>query len=151
MSLIIASSTPTITAGAYTTGKALGGLLTFTGVAAGGTGLLKSIAVMDKANQKIAVDLLLFNQSFTATTDGSTIAISSADLLNMVGVITLVAGDYVSAAASTNAIATKYNIDLACDSLDNNLYGQLVIRGSATYASTSDIKVKVCVDALKGI
>lgn len=151
MAIIFGSSTPTITAGAYTTGKALGGLLTFTGVSAGGTGLIRSVSLTDKANQKIAIDILLFNQSFTATADGSTIAISAADLVNMVGVISLAAGDYISAAASTNAIATKYNINLACNSSDNNLYGQLVIRGSATYASTSDIKVNIAVDALKGI
>lgn len=142
-SLIVSSSaTPVITASSYTTGKALGGLLTFTGIAAFGWTKLLTAVITDLANQKIAMDLMLFNQTFTATADTSTIAISGADVVKAVGVISFVAGDYISAAASTNAIATKYNLQLgAIAALDQNLYGQLVIRGSATYASISDIKV----------
>lgn len=142
--IVSVSQTPTITAGAYTTGKALGGLLTFAGVADVGYGKILTATISDKANQKIAMDLLLFNQTFTATADAGTIAISSADLVNMVGVITFVAGDYISTAASTNAIATKYNLNFGTVSASlGSLFGQLVIRGSATYASTSDIKVSL--------
>lgn len=142
--IVKAQGTPTIQAASYVTGNAIGGLLTFSNAANGGFAKLLSAVVLDKANQKIACDLLLFSQTFTATSDKSAIAISAADLANMIGVISFSTGDWVSAAASTNAIATKYNLNLAAiGAIDNNLYGQLVARGSATYVSTSDITVKV--------
>jgi hypothetical protein len=140
------SATPTITASsAYTSGNALGGLLTFSGIGMTDQMTLAKVMIFDKANQKAATDLLLFNQTFTATADKSAIAISNTDLLNMVGHVNLVAGDY--ATVGTGAIATHtFNsglpILLGADP-NMKLYGQLVTRGTPTYASTSDIIVKL--------
>lgn len=134
--------TPTITAGSYTTGKALGGLLTFTNLFSGMGATIINACISDKANQKIAVDLLLFDQSITATADAATLAISTSDQLKAIGHISFVAGDYIT--VGTGAIATKGNLWLAArTAVDNNIYGQLVIRGSATYVSTSDIQVSL--------
>lgn len=144
--ILPAQATPTITAGAYTSGKALGGLLTFSDIGLAGFGTLLSVAILDKGNQKAAIDLLLFNQSFTATANGSTIAISAGDFANMIGIVSVATADYVTVGNSANAIATKANVILPIIAgADNNIYGQLVCRGTPTYASTSDITVKLCV------
>lgn len=143
--LITVSQTPTITAGAYTTGKALGGLLTFSDLVTGGYSKLISAVLLDKGNQKAAIDLLLFNQTFTPTADAATIAISAADFANMIGIISFAAADYATVGSSANAIATEKNLNLPLlGSVNNNVYGQLVVRGSVTYASTSDVTVKLC-------
>lgn len=146
--IITVVQTPTITAGAYTSGKALGGLLTFTDLVPGGFSKLLNLAITDKGNQKSAVDLMLFNQTFTPTADAATLAISSADLLNCLGVISIAQADYVSLAASTNAIATKLQAMGLIGASNNNIYGQLVSRGTPTYVSTSDIQVRMTVEVL---
>jgi hypothetical protein len=144
----VASQTPTITASsAYASGNALGGKLTFANLLTGGATRIISAQIVDKIGQKIACDLVLFNQDFTATADKSALAISAADALNAVGVVSFVAGDYAS--VGTPAVATKSNINLVAHgstNLDNNLYGQLVTRGTPTYTSTSDITVKLEVE-----
>ena len=144
--LISVAQTPTITASsAYSSGNALGGLLTFSSAGLSGMGKILSVYVYDKAGQSIACDLLLFKESFTATTNKTAIAISSADLLNMIGAVSIVAGDYVS--VGTGSIASKSLGYLGyVEGSVANLYGQLVTRGTPTYAAVSDITVRlVCV------
>jgi hypothetical protein len=61
--------------------------------------------------------------------------------------VSIVTGDYVSEAAAANAVATKQLTNLPLIAAgDNNLYAQLVVRGTPTYASTSDITVKIVVE-----
>lgn len=140
--LINVSVTPTITASsAYSTGNALGGLLTLAKGANYGASTLRSLEIVDKAGQKAAIDVCFFRQSFTATADKSALAISTADSLNSAGTVSVATGDYVS--LGTPAVATKANLWLVMTSdLDNNLYAQLVVRGTPTYASTADIILK---------
>lgn len=141
--LFSVTATPTITAGLYASGKALGGKVTFAAAVryTGGPAYLRKVLIMDKAGQKSAIDLLLFNQDFTATADAASIAISAADLLNMVGAVSVVAGDYVDVATG-RSIATKQLTSLPFVlSGTTTLYGQLVCRGTPTFASTSDVQV----------
>ena len=66
------SATPTITAaGAYTAGDALGGLITFAKAAdkTFGSGNMISITVIDNDKESAALELHLFNQTFTASAD----------------------------------------------------------------------------------
>lgn len=133
---------PTITAAGYTTGKALGGRMTIASAVrfTSGPAKLVSIIVADKAGQKSALDVLLFNQAFTATADTATIAISVADSLNSIGSVNVPAASYIG--IGTPAVATVSNIQLAVEaSGGTSLYAQLICRGSPTYTSTSDIQV----------
>jgi hypothetical protein len=137
---------PTITAAAYTAGKALGGKLTLANAVryTGGPAKLKSIVIADKAGQKSAIDVLLFNQDFTPTADAASIAISAADLLNMAGAVSLVAGDYVDVATGRSLATKDVSYELCVSaSGGTSLFAQLVCRGTPTYASTSDIQVRL--------
>jgi hypothetical protein len=140
------TQTPTITASsAYTTGNALGGLLTFADATRWGSAFLRTVVVLDRSNQKSAVDLLLFNQTLASTqTDKTAIAIGAADSLNCIGSISLVTGDYVSISSSI-AVATKNGLiyPLVAGGSQNNLYGQLVVRGTPTYTASSAIQIKL--------
>jgi hypothetical protein len=145
--LVSIQVTPTITASsAYATGNALGGLLTLTNMGNFCFSSLRSVVVTDKANQKSAMDVLLFGRTFTATADKNAIAISSADLLNMVGSVNIATTDYVT--VGTGAVATKVGatggiwLPMPVSGGDNTFYAQLVARGTPTYASTSDISVR---------
>jgi hypothetical protein len=147
--LIKVSQTPTITAGAYATGKALGGLLTFTSLADGGTSKLLTVRIIDKANQKSALDLLLFSASFTATADAATIAISAGDSVNLLGRISIASGNWTSIASGVAEATYQGFFPFPLVSSDNHIYGQLVTRGTPTYASTSDIIVQLVSEVVR--
>lgn len=147
--IIQAIATPVITSGsAYASGNALGSTLTFKGLLDGGFSKLLSAVILDKSNQKAAIDLILFNQLLSSPqTDKTALAISSADLLNLNGRLSFAAAGYTSLSASSNAENTLSNIQLGMTSnQDNNLYGQLVCRGTPTYVSTSDLSVILTVE-----
>jgi hypothetical protein len=138
-----AKVTPTITSGsAYATGNAIGGLLTFPGIANRGFSAVYSVTIIDKSGQNPACDLILFSQTFTPTADKSAIAISAADSLNCLGNVKIATGDWSS--MGTPGVALKTQLFFAAvGDVDNNIYGQLICRGTPTFTSTSDITIKI--------
>ncbi len=136
---------PTITAGAYTSGDALGGLLTFANAAriSGGRGVVTKVVIVDDDNELQPIDLVLFNQTFTATGDNDAFAPSEADLENCIGHISIAATDYAS--FSANAEATKRNVGFDYKLAATSLFGQMVIRDTGGYAATDDLTVKITV------
>jgi hypothetical protein len=153
--LVNAVATPVITASsAYASGNALGGLLTFKGLTNAGFGKLISAVLTDKGNQKSAIDLLLFNKALgTTQTDKTAIAIASGDLLNLIGRISFPSASYTTIGNSSNAECTLSNLQLAMIAnaltASNDVYGQLVCRGTPTYASTSDIQVALSAEFVR--
>lgn len=150
--IIKVDATPTITASsAYTAGNALGGKLTFTNLCDGGQSYLYMIRVIDLSNQKAATDVLLYDQSFTATTDKNAIAVSAADAANLIGFVSIAAGDWITIQTG-RAVATKiiaYPMPLIA-AADNTVYAQLVTRGTPTYGTTTDIVVRMYATPTRG-
>lgn len=143
------SVTPTIqTAGAYTTGYCLGSKLTIASATriAAGSGTIQSIALADKNKQGIAVDVILFDAdpSGSTFTDNAAATIVDADLLKILGVVSLVAGDYIAFADNSVAVKRDLNIGFKLAS-GSSLYAVLVTRGTPTYASVSDLVLKVAI------
>lgn len=137
-----ALQTPTITAGAYSIGDALGGKISFlVGSSSSGyeSAVVQSITLIDLAKQSADIDLVLFGADFTATADGDAFDPSDADLANCIGHISITADDY--SLFNDNAVATLRGVGLVFQS--GSLYGQLVLRSAPTYASTSDIKIQI--------
>ena len=153
-SSVVIEQTPVITAGIYSTGDALGGKLTFEYSARrpGGTGTIMSLTIVDEADQGVALDLILFNKDFSATADNAAIAISDADAINIIGIINVASGDYTDTGANKTAELTNVKLKFKCkedwadDNTGKKLYGQLVTRGTPTYAATNDITVKLKID-----
>lgn len=139
------TASPTVTAGAYSALDAVGGLLTFTNAAraSGGSIMINSVTITDLGNQRAALILVLFNQTFTATTDNQPFDPTDADLANLVAIVPISAGDYQ--AFNDNAAATVSGLGIVATMSGTDLFGQLYLpSGSApTYTSTSDLKVKV--------
>ena len=138
-----ATAIPTITTGsAYASGNALGGLLTFSGIVTRGYSSIYSVTIVDKSGQNSAMDLILFSQSFTPTADKSAIAISTADAANAIMNLKVVAGDWSN--CGTPSIATKTQLFVgAIGTVDNNLYGQLICRGTPTFTGANDLIIKI--------
>lgn len=138
------AQTPAITAGAYSIGDAVGGLLTFANAAreSGGGGVIKDVVIVDDAGQDAELELWLFNQTFTAMADNAAWAPSEADLENLVTVISTEDSAQGWLAAGTPS-AIEIEVARRYDLAGTSLFGQLVTRGTPTFAATDDVTVKV--------
>lgn len=138
------SQTPTVsTSPAYTANDCVGGLLTYAGMArvSGAGGTLTDVIVVDKGNQKAPCYLVLFNQTFTAGTDNAAWNPTESDFDNVVAVIPIAAGDYVTQGSASLAVAHIKNLAVAYLCNVTSLYGQLWTTGTPTYTATTDIEV----------
>jgi hypothetical protein len=129
------------TSPAYTSGDAMGGLLTFANAAAvaGGSGLLLAATALCKTPALLPIlELWLFDQTFTPTADNAPFAPSDADMAKCLGVVPIAAW-YDDTA---NSLATWRGVQpyvLAAGG--TALFGQLVTRTAVTLGSTTDIVV----------
>lgn len=138
------AQTPTVTAGAYAAGDAVGGLLTFADAArvAGRGGVITSLVIVDDAGQDVELELWLFNQAFTAIDDNDAWEPSEADLENLVAVLSTEESSQGWLAAGTPSIV-DVEVARRYDCAATALYGQLVTRGTPTFAATDDLTVKL--------
>jgi len=137
------SVTPTVTAGAYTAGNEVGGLLHFSNVfGAAFSGTLTDILVTSKSVQTTGYVLYLFSQnpSHTTWTDKSAPSINAADLPYLLGAYTLGAANSGLGTETTNQ---SNNVNSAIFSVNQDLYGVLTAVATPTYTSTSDVTVSL--------
>lgn len=143
--------TPAVTAALYSAGNCVGGLITLPGILARdhASGLLESLCVTDKGNQKAALNLFLFDSKPAASTftDKGTFTIDPTDLPRLLAVVSVAAADYLSPSGNTLAAAT-YGVGSA--QMGKQLFGNgagdlyLAVQttGTPTYASTSDLQFR---------
>lgn len=140
--------TPTITAGAYSDGDVVGGLLTFdlTGYPNAGF-FLNRVLLLDKSDQKAALLLHLYNDSPTAIADNDAYARSDADLLKWIGSVAI--GTYVSV-STTNATAVVVDLNDMYWTDKGKIYGYLQCNASTpTYVSTSDLVLSLYISNVR--
>lgn len=140
--IVRVTQTPTVsTSPAYTAKDAVGGLLTFANAVriSGGAGQLLTVTVIDNSQQRPSLELVLFDRTFTNSTDNAIFAPSDADLANCIGVVSVNSwADF-----STNSIATVSAVGLGFVLNGTSLFGQLLTRGTPTFVATTDIIVAV--------
>lgn len=138
------SATPTITAGAYSAGDLVGGKLSFSSAvrSAGGGGMLHTVVITDLGKQDAVLDLVLFDSdpSGTTFTDNDPLDVADADLTKIVGVVqVLTYTDF-----NDNSVACEPAAGIVFKlASGTTLYGALVARTAPTYASTSDLTVRL--------
>ena len=137
---ITISQTPTVTAGAYIAGDAVGGLLTFANAArvAGGGGVIKDVIILDDNGQDAEMELWLFNATFTAMADNAPWAPSEADLRKLVAVARTNDGNWLDAGTPSACVV---EVSQRYDCVGTSLFGQLANRGTPTFANTDDVTV----------
>lgn len=108
-------------------------------------GLIEAVTIIDNSAQAPAMDLIFFDTlpSGTTFTDNAALDIADADMNKIVGVLEIVAGDWVSFA--DNSIVQKRNLQLPVVMADQReaLYAALVSRGSPTFVAATDVIVRV--------
>jgi len=140
--VLLISQTPTISTSAYTAKDAVGGKLTFASAArwSGAGGLIVGLSIDDLDQERAPLELVLFNQDFTASSDNAVFDPSDADLANLIAVIPLT--QYFDFNDNAAGYVGNLAIPYACVG-GTSLYGQLVTRGTPTYTATSDLVVKL--------
>jgi hypothetical protein len=136
---------PTVDTSAYGSGDQIGTTLTVTGPSSGeGSGCrVEKLVVVDKAKQKSALKIWLFNRSTTpASADQAAADVTDANVLaNCIGVITIAASDYADLANSSVATVNP-NLIVKPVAGANAIYALVVSGGTPTYTAAADLALK---------
>lgn len=141
------SATPVIDTSIYAAKDSIGGIMTFSNITCNNKkkGAITSVQVADKSDNAVEYDLVIYKTPPAGTfTDQAAADPADADLLLMAPIINLATTDHFS--FNDNGISSvstlKSNaISASTGSLPGTIYGNLVSRGTPTYATSSDITV----------
>jgi len=118
----------------------------------GGSGLIKSITILDQTTTGPAMDIIFSTANTSITQDegkavGEDVADLDSALVNMLGVVKIVAGDYTDLADSS--LGSKTGIDLGIHSADGStsIYASAINRSGANYtaSATTVLRMKVTI------
>ena len=139
---IIITQTPEVSAGAYSANDAVGGELTFANAAraSGLGGIIKQVIFIDDAGQDAETELWLFDTTITDVTDNAAFAQTEAELHTVVGIISTSDGTW-RASGTPSVCCVECSLSYTC--VGTSLFGQLVTRGTPTYAATDDVTVRI--------
>lgn len=142
------AATPTVTAGAYSAGDIVGGLMTFpVGRVAGGMIILQDVQVVTKSDVSPSLLLVVFSADPTSTTktDNAAYSLNVADAFKVRAALPLTALGGINTDHGTPHTIRVGNlgipIKLGAGSL--NLYALLVDLTGTTLGSTSDVQVRL--------
>lgn len=138
--IAVASTGLTIATTAYTAGDQLGGEMTFAGAVAvsGGTGVIQSAVLLDKANILGAADLFLFDSASTPAGDNLANAWSDANMLKCQGIINFP----TPTASANNRVAVVPYVGIGIKPAVTSLFGVLVTRAGHTFfGAVGDLNV----------
>lgn len=139
---------PAVTASAYSAGNVVGGIQSFGPLdQCFGRGLLKQVAISDRANQKAAMTLLFFqdNPAGGSYADKAAPTFADADDLLFLGKVEVATGDYTTVGAK--AVATKECLlgIRSNDDLTRKVYVVAITSGTPTYVAVTDVQFILCV------
>ncbi len=111
-----------------------------------GVAVVRSVCVIDLANQKSAIDLIFFKSAPASSlgADNAAYALADADALLLLGRINIPAATYVSS-GTTNAECTVVNCGLMLEALagTQDVYMVAISRGTPTYGAATDLIIKL--------
>jgi hypothetical protein len=142
----IIKDTSVVTAAAYTAGNAVGAKRTLTSAVRvnGGTGILQSVTLLDRANQKAAMTLFIFDANPAAATITDKAAfVFSTDDLKVIAQINISASDYVTTNSKALVTYGGLGIPLKNAEASTSLYAALVTTGTPTFAATTDVQLEI--------
>jgi len=138
--------TPTITVdtAAYAAGDSIGGEITLTDAmrVSGGTGVLSGITLIDRANQKPALEIFLFDSNPAAATITDQAAfVFSTDDLKVIAKIVVAAADWTT--INSKATAELANLNRVVKASGSaNLYAAIVAGGAPDFVASTDLQLR---------
>ncbi len=143
----VVSVTPTADTSIYASGDVIGGLMTFSNAVGyqSTTGIVTSATVSDKNSTASDLELWVFssNPSASTFTDQAAFTIADADITKVISVISL--GSTSRFDAASNGVKYLGSISCPVSTTSKTLYAVLVSRGTPTFATSSDVTVKLAI------
>ena len=139
---------PTLSLGAYSAGDQVGGLLTLENAldSSSDTATVISVVVVDKAQQKAALDILFFNaQPTLLSSDNGALSISDSEMSGkFIGRVLIDASLYRDTQTSSDATVAPVGL-MVQGYRSETLYAVVQSQGTPTYTSTSDLTFRVAI------
>ena len=124
---------------AYGAGDAFGTKFIIDGVPK--SGVIHTAIFLDKDDEGIETDLMLFRDDFTATADNDAFAVVDADMEKFIGSVTWVAFKNLGA----NQVSTAAALGLVYVAPLGRLFCQCVTRGAPNIAAGSEPKIRLLI------
>lgn len=142
----VITCTPVVDTSALTAGDTIFDTTVLSGAVLlpGGTCVLESVTLLDKADQTAAaITLLFFDAAVTFGVINAAPSIIDADMLHCLGAVAFAAGDFVDVGASK--IGTKLNVGLMLKATvsSKNLWVAGFAAGTPTEGAATDIVIKL--------
>lgn len=131
---------------AYAAGDAVGTAFRIPNAAreAGKGGTIETVVLIDRDNERIETDLVLFTQPISGTADNAAFDPDDRELAHCIGHVKITAGEYV--AFNDNAEGTVRTVGLTFQTdQEPHLYGQLVTRGAPNLAASTDYLLRLAI------
>lgn len=140
----IIDTTLTITAGAYSAGDVVGGLLSLAVQSAGGGGTIRRVVLVDDDNEKAALTLYFFTDAPTEIADNAPFAPVIADLKKLISTLDIAATDYVTLNGNAVAIKSSFDpIDYVTPTGKLYIYIVTPTGSTPTYGAVGDLMLRV--------
>lgn len=125
----------------YTTGDALGTLVTVTGVPS--RGAIQTITITDHSSAVgINIDVFFANGTMTST-DNAAFGLTDAETASVVGVVQV---DSWFLGGADNLIGFEGNLNIPYETQDGSLRIQCVSRGAHNLDATTDLRISVGIE-----
>lgn len=127
------------TGAAYATGDAFGTKFVFDGVPK--SGVIHTAIFLDKDDEGIETDLVMFSADFSATADNSAFAVSDSDMENFIGTITWdTFKNFVN-----NQVSTAAALGVTYVAPGGRIFCQCVTRGTPNIAAGNEPKIRLLI------
>lgn len=141
---VVVTPTITVDTNAYAAGDCIGGKLTLTNAmrVSGGTGVLSGLVLLDRANQKPALEIFIFEADPSAATATNNAAfVFSTDDLKVIAKVVVAAADWTTINSKATAELANLNRFVAAAG-SANLYAVIVATGTPTFAASTNLQVR---------
>lgn len=142
---IVVTVTPTVDTSAYTSGDLLFRSVEIPSAvrANGGTCILQSVVLLDKADQGVAMTLVFANANTPFGVPNSAPNPTDAGAATVLGHVAVATGDYVDLGGSKVAYITNLGVLMQADASATSLYvAGINSTGTPTYGAASDLVFK---------
>lgn len=145
--LDVVANTPAVQASAYADGDVIGGKQTLTIFrGANRSAMLRSILVASKSDLTVNVDVILFSSdpSGSTFTENGALSVAAADAAKVIGIFTV--STRVDLGTPVVALLQNQATPLIGDGTTRTIWAVMVVRGSYTPGSTSDVTLRLGVE-----
>lgn len=111
---------------------------------ANGTGIIHSVILLDKNDQAGALDLIFLRSSTSLGTINNALNISDTLADEIIGVVEIVAGDYVDLINSQIVCKTNLGIGFQGDDVQK-IYVAAISRDTKTYSAAASLTLKISI------